>query len=150
MSNTIKLKNYLNIFEEYAAAAAITPGHLIELTSANKVQVHSDLDGFVLPMFAIEDDLQGKGIDDDYALNDRVQVWIPQRGDFVNAILFDGESVVIGDKVVSNGDGTLKKLDAVTSFGNDGTIIGVVVEATDMSGGASSDPVGGRVVVRIA
>lgn len=97
MSNTIKIKNYLKVFEEYAAYAAITPGHLIYLKSDGTVAVHAEEDGNVLPMFAIEDELQGNGVDDAYAAGDRVQVWIPTRGDQVNAILKDEEVVAIGN-----------------------------------------------------
>ena len=39
---------------ENLAAAGISPGHLIERTSANKVQVHATAGGFSMPMFAIE------------------------------------------------------------------------------------------------
>ena len=40
MPNTIKLKKYQDIINEYEAEAAITPGMLIELTSSNTVQAH--------------------------------------------------------------------------------------------------------------
>ena len=60
--NSIILKRYLHIQEEYAAAAAIIPGMLVELTSAGTVQKHSGAGKSAIPMFAIEDALQGKGI----------------------------------------------------------------------------------------
>lgn len=145
---TIILKNYLNIFEEYAAAAAITPGDLVELTSAGKVQRHSTADGNVLQMFAIEDALQGKGIDEDYATADVVRVWIPQRGDIVYARLADEQNVSIGDFLVSNGDGTLKKYTLESWESNDAqaankiydrVIVGQVLEAQDLSGLETSE-----------
>lgn len=106
--NTIKLKKFTDIVAEYDAAAAITPGHLIELTSLGTVQKHSTSGGNALPMFALEDELQGNGIDDNFAANDKVQCWIATRGEEVYAVLADGETASIGSLLESNGDGTLK------------------------------------------
>ena len=39
--NTIKIVKHSDNIEEYAAAAAIYPGSLLELTTSNTVQVHS-------------------------------------------------------------------------------------------------------------
>jgi len=150
MSNTVKLKNYSDVFEEYKADAAIMPGHLIELLATNKVAPHGPADVNALPMFAVEDELQGRGIDDVYAKGDQVQCWIPGRGDIVNAILKDGENVGIGDFLTSAGDGTLKQTDFASSAAEPGlAVIGIAVKAVDMSGSSSLDPVGGRVAVRI-
>jgi len=146
MSNTIILKNYLNIFEEFTAEAAITPGNLIELIADGKVQKHAGADGFAMPMFANVDALQGKGKDDAYAAGDKVQVWIPQRGDQVNAILANGETAVIGSKLVSAGDGTLKVYDVVS--GTEEIIVAIALKAVDMSGSSAVDP-DGRVPVVI-
>lgn len=137
---TIKLKNYSDVLEEYSAASAVTPGELIELTSAGTVQAHSTEGGNVLPMFACEDALQGKGIDDDYATGDKVQCWVPTRGDIVNAVLEDGETVNIGDFLESNGTGYLQKLVDVeiSSQAADivypASIVGIALEYKDLSG----------------
>ena len=143
--NTIKLKKYLNIIEEYKAEAAIIPGELIELTSSGTVQVHSTAGGNCLPMFALEDELQGNDINDAYAADDQVQVWIPTRGDQVYAILADGNDVSIGDFLESNGAGELRPHVADVGDSTDGTvqnaIVGVALEnvdTSDSSGGESS------------
>lgn len=147
MANTIKLKNYLNIFEEYDAAAAITPGMLVQPTpGAATIRKHATAGGNAITMFAYEDSLQGKGIDDDYATGDKVQVWVAQRGDQVNALLRDEQSVAIGDFLESDGEGRLQKHTAdYKSFGSadnaaDWTltvlplqIIGQALEAVDLS-----------------
>ena len=73
--NTIKVKKYSDVIEEYSASAAITPGHLIELASATTVKVHATAGGNVLPMFALENELEGEDIDDAFAANDKVQCW---------------------------------------------------------------------------
>jgi hypothetical protein len=143
--NTIKLKKYQDIIEEYAAAATITPGNLIELTSAGTVQNHSTSGGNALPMFALEDELQGKGIEDDYASGDKVQVWVAQRGEIVYARLAVDENVSIGDFLESNGDGCLKKHTAFAHTGSEEItlyaqpIVGQVLEAQDLSGLSGSE-----------
>lgn len=153
--NTIKLKNYSDVMEEYTAtAAAITPGHLVELTSGGLVRVHANAQQNVLPaMFACEDELQGRSIDTAYAASTRVQVWIPYRGDQVYALLKDGENVQIGDALESAGDGTLQKhvpdvdsaADVETIYGN--AIVGVALEAVDLT--ASANTTAGRIMIRI-
>lgn len=146
--NTIKLKNFSDVNVEYEAAAAITPGQLIELASSGKVQVHSGAGKTALPMFAVEDELQGKDIHDVYAAGDRVQCWIPGRGDEVYALLADGQNVNIGDKLESNGLGFLRKEvrtnesweSADTAPGGgahslyDQHLVAIALEAQDLSG----------------
>lgn len=131
--NTIRVKSYLNVQDEKTAAAAITPGHLIERTSADKVQKHSSGDGAVFPMFAIEDALQGRGITDAYNTTtySKVICWIPTRGDQVYAHI-SATDVSIGDLLVSAGDGTLRKYDVASSGGvveSSHKIVGRALEA---------------------
>lgn len=152
--NTIKIKNYLSVMEEYLAGGTITPGHLIKQSSATQVVVHSTAGGNVLPMFACEDELQGKGITDNYAATNIVQCWIPTRGDIVYAKLADGQNVAAGTFLESAGDGTLQAHVPDIDASNDVTtiyassIVGVAIEAVDMSGSAGADP-SGRIQVRI-
>ncbi len=119
VKNTVKLKNYLNVFEEFEANAAITPGMLIEIMSTGKVRKHATSGGNVLPMFALEDELQGRGINTDYAAAARVQCWIPTRGDEVNALLRDEQNIAIGDFLMSDGEGRLTKYVAESWESND-------------------------------
>lgn len=152
--NTIKLKKYLDVIDEFFAVAALTPGHLLEITSAGKVQKHSVAGGNVTPLIALEDELWGKTIDDAFAANDPVQVWTAQRGEVAYMLLKDGENVVIGDYLESAGDGTLQKhvedidsaADVTVIYGNQ--LVGIAMEAVDMSGSSGADP-SGRIKVRI-
>lgn len=159
--NTIKVKKYSDVIEEMVASAAVTPGMLLIIESTGKVKAHNQADKDVFPIFALEDELQGKGIDDAYAANDRVQCWIPYRGDIVNAILADGENVAIGDPLTSDGYGRLKK--HVTDTGSSAVpwtvypeqIVGYAAEALDLSGSSGAEvsgPLGyhKRLLVRIA
>ena len=148
--NTIKAKKYFDIIEEKTADATITPGMLIEFTSTG-VKAHATSGGSVTPvMFALEDALQGKDIDDDYVAGDKVQCWIAGRGEKVYALLADGEVTAIGSKLISNGDGTLKVLsqssEGEAEYPN--CIVAVADEVVDMSGSSLADP-SGRIVVTI-
>ena len=133
---------------EKVPAAAFYPGHLLELTTADKLQKHSTQDGVVTPiMFAIEDNIQGNTIDTVYAVTGRAQAWIPKAGDEVYAVLADGQTATIGSKLTSNGDGTLK---VGTS-----NIVAIATEALDLSdssGGETEDSTFGynkRIKIRI-
>lgn len=147
MANTIKLKKYSDVIEELVAASAITPGMLVEEASTGKAQAHSTAGGNAVVMFALEDELQGKEIDDDYAADDPVQIWVPYRGDQVNAILVDGESVAIGDLLESNGDGTLRKL----ASGEPIAQAREALDLSDSSGGEESGALGynKRIKIRV-
>ena len=143
MGNSIILKNYLNVFEEFGATAvAIIPGMLIEMDANGRAQAHSSAAGNALPMFAREDELQGNSIADAYAatLDTRIFAWIPQRGDQVQAILADGEEAVIGSLLESNGAGFLQVHDAdSTGIYYPNQIVGVALEAVDLSGSSGEE-----------
>ena len=143
---TIKIKNYSDVMEEMVANAAITPGFLVEEMSTGKVRSHATANGNAIPMFAVEDELQGDLISDAYAAADQVQVWIPGRGDMVYAYLAAGENITRGEFVVSNGDGYVKELPDVESTGDYpsiNSIVGVAVESVNASLAAA------RIVIRI-
>lgn len=94
--------------EEAYAQAALTPGHLVELTATGKVQKHSVAGGPAECLFAIEDALQGRGINTAYAANELVSLAIPRKGDVVYVWLSGGESADPSEYLTSNGDGTFK------------------------------------------
>ena len=102
---TVKIKSYTDVNNEYAANAAITPGMLIELMSTGKVRAHATAEGNVINLFALEDNMRGRDILTAFAANEPVQCWSPTPGDEVAAIIADGENIVIGDFLASNGDG---------------------------------------------
>lgn len=134
---TIKLKKYSDVIEEYEAHATIIPGMLLSLNSDNEVLAHGTSTGNAEKIFALEDELQGKGIDDDYTAGDKVQCWIAGRGDQVNALLKDEETIVIGDFLESDGEGRLKKYTAdipdSSFYIYPLQIVGVALEAVDLS-----------------
>lgn len=146
---TVILKNYSKVFEEYEANTTITPGMLIELHTDGKVRPHDNADANVLPMFALEDELQGKTIDDDYSNEDIAPCWIPGRGDQAYALLQDDEDVSIGDFLSSNGNGRLKKFEDPDSTGAligaaAKPVVGIALEALDLSTSTGAWPTAER------
>ena len=111
----------------------------------------------MLTMFAIEDEPQGGLIATAYVAANKVQCWIPGRGDIVNALLANGETAVIGSFLESNGDGTLRvhvpddasanSIQPVDFTGYTNVIVGVATEANDMSSSSGADSP--RIAVRI-
>lgn len=95
--------------KELIAAGTITPGMLIERTSSNTVQAHSGAGQNAQRLFAVEDDLQGKEIGENYSAANAVQFHACRPGDEVYAILATSQTVVIGDFLESAGNGYLRK-----------------------------------------
>jgi len=162
MPNTIKsivVKDYSKIREERLANAALYPGHILTLNSSNKVLKHATADGLAKPlMVALEDELQGNGINDAYAADDVVQVGIFRPGDVVNVLLKDGQTATIGKVLCSAGDGTVQ-LWSMSGDSSDwlennaenlvqfaAAPLGIALEALDLSGssGTESDDLTGE------
>ncbi len=137
---TVKIKKYFDVIIEHEAAGTITPGHLVALNNENKVAVHAADAGRALPMFALEDELQGRGIGTNYTAGEPVQVWVAGRGEEVYAILEANENVSIGDFLVSKGNGKLKKIASDTVA--DAQVIGVALTASNVNTDA-------RIIVKI-
>lgn len=136
---------------EFKAAAAITPGHLVEVHStAGKCAVHSTAGGTAVPMFALEDEAQGNDIDTAYTTDNEVRCGVFGPGDEVYALLFNGENATVGSFLESQGDGTLRTIDVDSSVGLVGvqSIVGVALETVDMSGSSGVDP-SGRIRIMI-
>jgi hypothetical protein len=153
---TVKLKNYSNVFLEKTANAAIYPGMLVEIMSTGKVRAHATAGGTAAKLFALENYLEGKDINDVYAAADQVQVWNPTPGDEVYALLADEQNVAIGDFLVSNGDGRLALASTVSSAGPTeypSSIIGVALEALNLASlsaaGSSDTPNRQFIAIRI-
>lgn len=151
--NTIVVKDHTNIRENpKATAVAITPGSLLEQTAAaDTVQVNSQAGVACEKMFALEDELQGKKISEDYDASAIIQVGIFRSGDYVYARLANGENAAKGAFLVSNGSGgTLKVMISDSS----GTVfeevpLAVAKEAVDFSSSSSVDPSDNLILVRI-
>ncbi len=133
--NTIKLKDYSKINLEVVAHAAITPGMIAEQLSTGKIQPHSDEGENAFPYIVLEDELQGKTIADAYSENDKVQVWVPNRGCEAYLILTTSQTVVVGDLLESAGNGAVQKHNPGT-YGFGKQVIGQAIEAVTTTGEA--------------
>ena len=148
-SNTITVKGD-PIRYEYVCNAAITPGHLCEIMSTGNARVHATAGGAAEKLIALEDENQGGEIGTAYTASNIGLFGIFKPGDVAYMLLANGETAAIGSKLESYGDGTLRVVDTDTSAGTIevGSIVGVALEAVDMSSSSSVDP-SGRIKVRI-
>jgi len=129
--------------EEYdAGEAGIYPGMLLKRDADGDVTMHDAAGGRCEAMFAEEDALQGKTVDDVYTVDNLCMVILPMVGCEVNALIQDGQDVAIGDAMVSAGDGTLIALGTADSEGVDYFVIGYMMEALDLSGSADDNGLG--------
>ena len=127
---------------ERVAIAAFSPGFLVEIDSAGGFVKHNSAGATAATMFALEDENQGKDIDDAYVAATQALVGFFRPGNEVYAQLANGETAVIGTLLESNGDGYLRAVDADTSIGLVGiqSVVGIALEALDMSGSSGVDP----------
>lgn len=133
---TILLKSCCDIRLERAAGGTVTPGHLVQLNSGNTFSVHASAAQKPAPlMVALEDELQGKGIDDDYVSTyaQRVQAAVLRPGDEFYAILATSQTISIGDKLESAGDGTVREM-ALSSVDDPQNPVAVAMEAVTTTG----------------
>lgn len=131
MANTILLKGR-GIRKEAVAAATITPGNLLTFNSSGLLLKHATEGGAVIPLFAVENDLLGKMISDDYAANDYVQAEYLSAGMEVLTWLAASENVAKGALLSSKGNGALR----ATTSGH--VVVAQALEAVDNSAGGSA------------
>jgi len=126
--------------EEYnTTETGIYPGMLLNLNSSGNVEKHSDENGRAEALFAEEDALQGRTVDQVYELDsvtDKVLVSciLPGLGCEVRALIQDEQEISIGDRLVSAGDGRLKALGTLDSGDIDVFVIAVAMEDCDLTG----------------
>lgn len=96
---------------DLAASETITPGMLVDRFNAAGVirwRKHNVAAAACVPAFATEHSMANKGPDDNYLLNDLVEVSVMQPGAAVWAFIASGQNIVAGNKLESAGDGTLR------------------------------------------
>ncbi len=98
------LGNDLVVRREGIAASIITPGSLIEGPDSALAE-HSVLAGTMLRKFAVENDVVGGDIDDDYAANDTTLYGVFPAGAIVFAIA--GTGGVTAEDIVESDGGTI-------------------------------------------
>lgn len=115
---------------ELIAAGVITPGMLVERTSAGLVQANGTAaDTAAAKLVAREMELTDGDIDTDYAADDQTLFWSARSGDQFYMFLEDEGNVAIGAMLESDGAGALQ---AVTT----GTPLFMALEAVNNTGGS--------------
>jgi predicted RecA/RadA family phage recombinase len=126
---------------EYEAASAISPGDLVIVNSAGKVLRHATAATKPGHLYAIENEIFGKGTDVDYAAADRVLCEACKSGMQVNVtIAASALAIAIGDFLESAGDGTLRRVALAA------TAMAVAEEAVDNSAGVTKTRVRARLI----
>jgi hypothetical protein len=120
------------------AAAAVTPGMLLKLNTDGTTQAHGTADGAALSrMIATENFWSNHGsglaIDHPYATGETVHYIHALPGDQLNLLLTTSQTIVIGDPLVSNGDGFLKKATISASTLED-AVVGYAAAAVTTTG----------------
>lgn len=117
MKNTIVLKGK-GIKSEFLCKEDIHPGMLVELTAENgviKLQKNTNANNLKETCFVTEYEAFGKTILDKAAAGDTAHVYFANAGDVIYARV--DSNVAVGDKLVSKGDGILKKFDTANAVG---------------------------------
>lgn len=153
LEHTISIIPGVYVQKEAIAAAAINPGNLVEITSAtaDTVQNHSSAGQPAQRAFAVEDEGQGNEIGDAYVAANEVVYRIFAPGAEVLAHLANGQNAAKGDFLESNGDGTLRVYAASSAGAVEypSSIVGIAMEAVDMSGSSGADPATDRIRIEI-
>ena len=134
MKNTIVVKGK-GIKSEFLCKEEVYPGMLVELTAENgviKLQKNTNANNLKETCFVTEYEAFGKTILDKAAAGDTAHVYFANAGDVIYARV--DSNVAVGDKLVSNGSGLLKEVNAANATG---TSTAITTEATyaDVAGG---------------
>jgi len=117
MKNTIVLKGK-GIKSEFLCKEDIYPGMLVELAVDNgviKLQKNTNANNLKETCFVTEYEAFGKTVLDKAATGDTAHVYFANAGDVIYARVDSG--VAVGDKLVSNGSGLLKEVNAANATG---------------------------------
>ena len=108
---TITVKGNAHVIrkEGIVITAAITPGMLVERAATGVVR-HATAANNAAKAFAVENEVVGDGIDDDYAVADTILYGIFPQGAEIYA--FVSGTIAVGDYLESNGAGGLRPLTA--------------------------------------
>ena len=149
MPNVIVLKGD-PLRREGLAGGSVTPGDLASIDSNNKIVRHATAGGNALPLFAVEMDLIGSGIDDVYPSGATVKLVASRTGDGIYALLASGQNVAVGAFLESAGNGALE---AYTQQSGSNVfpaaVVAIATEAVDNSSGGSAHNGAARIKVEV-
>ena len=116
-----------------ATGQTIKPGMLLKENSDGKLEVHGTAGDYAERIVALEDALQGKTVDDAYTADTVCDCAIMLPGSESQVLVKAGESIVIGDQLVSAGDGKFKE-----DTGTD-KVLCIALEAADLNDSGDVD-----------
>jgi len=134
MKNTIVLKGK-GIKSEFLCKEDIYPGMLVELVADNgviKIQKNTNANNLKETCFVTEYEAFGKTVLDKAATGDTAHVYFANAGDIIYTRVDSG--VAVGDKLVSNGSGLLKEVNAANATGTSTAITTEVTYASVANG----------------
>jgi len=112
------------IREEFTAgAASIKPGMLLQVNSAGNAVIHNVVEGATPVMIGQVDALQGINATTAYTNGAQIPVTFPSKGSVVNVLVASGQTVGIGTKLCSGGNGKFITAEEATS----GTLVTAVL-----------------------
>lgn len=116
-------------YDEAETLGTVYPGMLVVLDSNSKLVPHSEEGGRGECGFALEDALQGGAVSTAYTNATLGRYILPRKGCEVHARLKTGQTCVIGDELVSAGDGYLNVRGSAGSGVSEWQTIGIAMEA---------------------
>jgi hypothetical protein len=101
--------------EEPSAGGTITPGMLCKYGSGGTVTAHATEGGRAERLVAMEDSLQGRPVSTNYTSGERVRLAAVCPGTVMNCLIESGDTAVIGDELISSGNGKFINRDNAAS-----------------------------------
>lgn len=140
--STILLKGHGHaMFEGIVSNAAIRPGSLVMMHTDGTIRVQATADRRPPALVAVEYELEGQGIDVNYAVGSRIKYVALTAGQEFYGLVPSGEAAItVGARLTAGAGGTL----ANSAAANDD--FAIALEAVDNSGGGAAVRIKARVV----
>ena len=116
-------------YEEADTYGTVYPGMLVKLNSSGYIIPHDEEGGRGEVAFALEDALQGAAVGTAYTSGELGRYILPEKGGEVCAMLKTGETVAVGDELVSDGSGHLQARGSSGSGLTEWQTIAIAMEA---------------------
>lgn len=133
--NTIHLGGRATIVNDLPASEIIRPGMLVERFDSGsgvaKYRKHATAAVATAAAVALDQSMMNKGVDDDYAAGDLVEVGILEPGGTAWALIASGQNIAAGAKLESAGNGTFRVLST-------GVAIASAMESVNNSSGPAN------------
>lgn len=116
-------------YDEAETLGTVYPGMLVKLDSNSKLVPHDEVGGRGEVAFALENALVGGAVGTAYTSGTLGRYILPRKGTEVCARLQTGQTCIVGDELVSAGDGYLSVRGTGASGHTEHQTIGYAMEA---------------------